>query len=592
LTYIRTLSQETTGKIAAGEIIERPENIVKELVENSLDAGATRIFLTVKNGGKKYIKIEDNGSGISAGEISLATQNYSTSKISDFKDIETIKTLGFRGEALASIRSVSRLTIASKSEKDNLGRKMIWEGEKLIKETPLPREVGATIIVERLFFNLPARMKFLSSDSAELRRISSLIQKFSLSFPDVGIVLNGNGREIISYNRSTLRERVEAVVGSGIFPNLNYFDTETDNLRLYGYTSSPEVTRGNRTLQYFFVNHRHIINKVMGYALRRAYESVIPYNRFPIAVLFLDIPPDMIDVNVHPTKSEIRFKNEKDIHSLVFSSIREIVKGKKTISFQSKVESVYKSIFPDDKETKKFTRELKHTTNPVTSIENYKYGKADNIDGGFVLRESPQSLFEENEEEKPFKSTKLYWQLHDSYILIQIRGAMVIIDQHAAHERILYNRAKNNIAGVNPTIQSLLFPATIELTHGEYKKFEDYSEILPRIGFEVEPFGMRTIIVRGIPAGVKNWNEGSLLRDILGEIGRDKTELEEILKRYACHSAIRFGQKLTNQEMESLVDQLFVTDYPFTCPHGRPTILRVNLSDLEKRFNRPSSTEE
>ncbi len=592
MTYIRTLSQETTGKIAAGEIIERPENIVKELMENSLDAGATRISLTVKNGGKKYIKIEDNGHGISAGEISLATRNYSTSKIVDFEDIENIKTLGFRGEALASIRSVSRLTIASKSEKDDVGREMIWEGEKLIKETPLPREVGATIIVERLFFNLPARMKFLSSDSAELRRISSLIQKLSLSFPEVGMTLKGNGRDIISYNPSTLNERVEAVIGSGIFRNLKYFDTEMDNLRLYGYTSSPEVTRGNRTLQYIFVNHRHVINKVMGYALRRAYESVIPYNRFPIAVLFLDIPPDMIDVNVHPAKSEIRFKNEKDIHSLVFSSIREIVKGKKTISFQSKVESVYKSIFPDEKVREKSKLEMRHAYNPVTSIENYRDAKTDGIDGGFVLRESPKSLFEENDVEKPFKSTKLYWQLHDSYILIQIRGAMVIIDQHAAHERILYNRAKKNIAGANPTIQSLLFPATIELTPGEYKKLEDYSDILPRIGFEVEPFGMRTIIVRGIPAGIKNWNEGSLLRDILGEIGRDKTELEEILKRFACHSAIRFGQKLTNQEMESLVDQLFATDYPFTCPHGRPTILRVNLSDLEKRFNRPASTEE
>jgi DNA mismatch repair protein MutL len=437
-------------------------------------------------------------------------------------------------------------------------------------------------------------MKFLSSDSTELRRISALVQKFSLSFPEVGMVLRGNGRDIISYHSSTLNERVEAVIGSRIFPDLNYFDIERDHFRLYGYVSSPEVTRGNRTLQFFFVNHRNIVSKVMVYALRRAYESVIPYNRFPVAVLFLEITPDLIDVNVHPTKSEIRFRNDKDIHSLIFSSVREIVKGKKTISFQDKVESVYRSIFPGEEKTEKFSSKTKQPLETVTSIENYRTDKMGSIDtgkGGGVLRESPESLFEKSGEESPFKSTKLYWQLHDSYILIQIRGGMVIIDQHAAHERILYNKAKMNLAGENPTIQSLLFPATIELTHGEYKKFEDYSEILPRIGFEVEPFGMRTIVVRGIPAGVKNWNEGLLLRDILGEIGRDKTELEEILKQYACHSAIRFGQKLNHQEMESLVDQLFATDYPFTCPHGRPTILRVNLSDLEKRFNRTALTE-
>ena len=598
MAFIKTLSEETAGKIAAGEIIEKPENIVKELIENSLDAGATRVSLIVQNGGKKYIKIKDNGVGIPANEIALATRNYSTSKISNFNDIEKIKTLGFRGEALASIKSVSRLTIISRHEKDDMGKEMVWEGNKLLKDIPVSREVGTTVIVERLFFNLPARMKFLSSDSAELRRISALVQKFSLSFPEVGMVLSGNGRDIISYNSSTLNERVEAVIGSRIFPYLNYFDIERDHFRLYGYVSSPEVTRGNRTLQHFFVNHRHIVSKVMGYALRRAYESVIPYNRFPVAVLFLEIPPDLIDVNVHPTKSEIRFKNDKDIHSLIYSSVREIVKGKKTVSFQEKVESVYRSIFPGEEEVEKVSGKTKQLSKTVTSIENYRTDKIGSIDigkGGGVLRESPESLFEksgeESGEERLFKSTKLYWQLHDSYILIQIRGGMVIIDQHAAHERILYNKAKMNLAGEKPTIQSLLFPATIELTPGEYKKFEDYSEILPRIGFEVEPFGMRTIVVRGIPAGVKNWNEGLLLRDILGEIGRDKTELEEILKQYACHSAIRFGQKLNHQEMESLVDQLFATDYPFTCPHGRPTILRVNLSDLEKRFNRTAFTE-
>ncbi|MDZ7859937.1 MAG: DNA mismatch repair endonuclease MutL [Candidatus Krumholzibacteriota bacterium] len=586
MASIKTLSEETAGKIAAGEIIERPKNIVKELIENSLDAGATKISITVKNGGKSYIEVKDNGVGIPQGEIAMATDNYSTSKISNFNDIENIKTLGFRGEALASIKSVSRLTIVSKSGGEDVGTKMVWKGDKFIERSPVPRKEGTTVISEQLFFNLPARMKFLSSDSAELRRITAFVQKFSLSFPQIGIVMNGNGREIFSFNPAELKDRTEDVFGSDIFRDLNYFDSESGRLRIFGYTSSAELTRGNRTLQHFFVNHRYVSNKVMGYALKRAYESVIPYNRFPVAVIFLEIPPDMIDVNVHPTKSEVRFKNERDIHSLIFSSIRNIVKGEKTISFQNKVESVYRSIFPAENESKNIRETGREESPSVTNIEYYKASKADGDMNDGVFRESPESLFEKGKDKSPFESTKLYWQLHDSYILIQIRGGMVIIDQHAAHERILYNQAKKNIAGDTPAIQSLLFPATIELTPGEYKKFEDYWEILPRIGFEVEPFGMRTIVVRGIPAGVKNWNEGLLLRDILGEIGRDKTELEEILKRFACHSAIRFGQKLTREEMENLVDRLFATDFPFTCPHGRPTILRVNLSDLEKRFNR------
>ncbi|HMA77491.1 MAG TPA: DNA mismatch repair endonuclease MutL [Candidatus Krumholzibacteriaceae bacterium] len=586
MASIKTLSEETAGKIAAGEIIERPKNIVKELVENSLDAGATKISITVKNGGKSYIRVEDNGIGIPQGEIALATDNYSTSKISSFNDIDNIKTLGFRGEALASIKSVSRLTIVSKSGSDDVGTKMVWEGNKPLEKSPVPRKEGTTVTSEQLFFNLPARMKFLSSDSAELRQITALVQKFSISFPQIGFIMNGNGREIFSYNPAELKDRIEDVFGSAIFRDLKYFDSESGRLRLFGYTSSAELTRGNRTLQHFFVNHRYVSSKVMGYALKRAYESVIPYNRFPVAVLFLEIPPDMIDVNVHPTKSEVRFKNDREIHSLVFSSIRNIVKGEKAISFQNKVESVYRSIFPAENESKNIRETGREQSSSVTNIDYYKASKSESDMNGGVLRESPESLFEKGKDKTPFESTKLYWQLHDSYILIQIRGGMVIIDQHAAHERILYNQAKKNLAGETPAIQSLLFPATIELTPGEYKKFEDYWEILPRIGFEVEPFGMRTIVVRGIPAGVKNWNEGLLLRDILGEIGRDKTEFEEMLKRFACHSAIRFGHKLTRDEMENLVDQLFATDFPFTCPHGRPTILRVNLSDLEKRFNR------
>ncbi len=581
MTRIQKLTPETTGKIAAGEVVERPFNVVKELIENSLDASATRIVLEIEGGGKRSIRIDDDGTGIAAEDLTRAVENYSTSKITSIDDIYRIRSLGFRGEALASINAVSRMTIRSMEEGAEVGREIHWVGGEIRSDGPFVRTVGTEILVEDLFFNLPARKKFLSSDASETRRIVAAVQGFALAWPQTAFVVRSNGREVLSFPAGTLEERVEMVLGPSVFPHLKQFSMTDGNIKVSGYASMPSMTKGTRASQFMFVNGRAVKDRLLGHAVRQAYQSIIPGDRFPIAVLMLDVPPDMLDVNVHPTKAEVRFENDRDIHRLVSSSIRGILE-EKTVSFQDKVESVYKSIFPRDHGSSE--------VDGVSTPDSYTEPEAGRSD--WLFQESPQPLFEKDSEKvRGQVSTGLYWQLHDSYIMIQIRGGMVIIDQHAAHERILYDQARRNVDGEKPAVQSLLFPATLELSPEEFDNFEKVVETLPGLGFEAEPFGMRTIIVRGIPAGVRNWDDGRLLRTILSDLGRGLPATDSILRSFACHSAVRAGEPLTLEEMESLTDQLFATEFPFTCPHGRPTMLRVEMRELEKRFQRTPKTE-
>ncbi len=581
MARIQKLAPETTGKIAAGEVVERPFNVVKELVENALDASATRIVLEIEGGGKRSIRIDDDGTGIAAGDIPMAVENYSTSKISKIEDIFRVRSLGFRGEALASINAVSRMTIRSMEEGMEVGREVRWAGGEQREDRPLVRKVGTEIIVEDLFFNLPARRKFLSSDASETRRIVSAIQGFALAWPGTAFVMRSNGRELLSFPAGTLEERVEMVLGPSVFPHLKPFSKSDGSLEVSGYVSMPSLTKGNRSSQFMFVNGRYVRDKLIGHAVRQAYQSIIPGDRFPVVVLMLETPPEMLDVNVHPSKAEVRFENERDVHRLVSSAVREALEDR-TISFRDKVESVYRSIFPEDNSS-----DTPAGKDPQGISRTAEPGRSD-----WLFQESPRPLFEKDGGGAHGQtSTGLYWQLHDSYIMIEIRGGMVIIDQHAAHERILYDKARRNLEGEKAIVQSLLFPATIELSPDEYDSFEKIVDTLPGLGFEAEPFGMRTIIVRGIPAGVRNWDDGRLLRTILADLGRGLPATDSILRSFACHSAVRAGERLTLEEMESLTDQLFATEFPFTCPHGRPTMLRVEMRELEKRFQRTPGTE-
>ena len=584
---IKKLNPDVSAKIAAGEVIERPSNVIKELIENALDAKATRISIELAEGGKSLIKIEDNGTGVPSAELPLAVESFSTSKISSVEDIFRVETLGFRGEALASIRAVSMLSIRSRWAAQEVGRELRYTPDAITGDVPCARTQGTEVTVESLFFNLPARKKFLRSAPSELRRIVAVIQGYALSFPETGFLLRENGKDILSYPPGSLRERVEIVLGGELSSSLVPIAYTLGRTRIHGFASQSDQTRANRYMQFYFVNRRFIRDRVLSHAVNQAYESLIPRDRFPAIVLFLDMPPDEVDVNVHPTKAEVRFRNEGEIHRLVLSALAEALQEKPS-SFAETVQTVYRSIFPGPPPDVDASRDEATGHSGVGAPWERALQDAGRGDQTFEFHEAPPSLFGEGTGSDLSTPGKLFWQLHQSFILIQIRGGLVIIDQHAAHERILFDRAKINLAGGRPVVQSLLFPATIELSPNEYERYEDLATVLTSLGFESEPFGIRSIIVRGIPAFVRNWNDGQLLAEILG--GEGRSGIDEFLKSYACRSAVKAGTKLTAAEMESLADQLFATDLPYTCPHGRPTMLRVSLGELERRFARTVST--
>jgi DNA mismatch repair protein MutL len=586
---IRKLPPEVSSKIAAGEVIERPSSVVKELVENSLDAGASRVTVELVDGGKSRIRVEDNGLGIPSSELPLASDSFSTSKIVSVDDIALARTLGFRGEALASIRAVSRLTLRSRTKEEDVGRAIAYQGEAVVSDEPHVRNAGTEIIVEDLFFNLPARKKFLRSGTAELRRIVAVLQGYALCFPETSFTLRADGRDILSYHSSNMEERIEAVLGSELFGHLLPIERAAGGTGVHGRVSAPNFTRANRYMQFYFVNRRYVKDRVLSHAVNRAYQSVIPSDRHPAAVLFLDVPPQEVDVNVHPTKAEVRFRNEGEIHRLVVESIGAALTGGAS-SLAAAVGSAYRAVIPEARPgvpPAGGEAEI-HPHGPQDRSEAVWLAEPAGGERTFELHEAPLSLFGGETSWGAFGPGRLYWQLHESFILIQIRGGMVIIDQHAAHERILFDAAKKALTRGRPVVQSLLFPATIELSPEEYERSEELRADLSSLGFEIEPFGPRSVIVRGIPAGVRNWSDGRLLQEILGGEGRGGTD--DFLKAYACHAAVKAGTALSMEEMENLADQLFATDLPYTCPHGRPTLLRVSLGELERRFARTVTT--
>jgi DNA mismatch repair protein MutL len=585
---IKKLPPDVSAKIAAGEVIERPSNVVKELIENSLDAGSTRLSIELVDGGKALVRVEDNGIGIPASELPLAVESFSTSKIAGIDDIAHVRTLGFRGEALASIRAVSNFTIRSRARTEEIGRELKYRGEEMLSDGPCARSSGTETVIENLFFNLPARKKFLRSGPSELRRTVGILQGYALSFPEVSFILKDGGRDILSYPTATIRERIEVVLGGELFSHLLPVDHASGTMSVHGFASVPDLTRANRYMQFYYVNRRFVKDRVISHAVNQAYQSRIAHDRFPAIVLFLDVPPEEVDVNVHPTKAEVRFRSDADIHRLVLAALDAALKGKAP-SFEATVASVYRSIFPGSAGGSALGVSSRGAVYPGADFSGPQGNPPEEAqhERAFEFHEAPLSLFGEGGTEGGFAPGRLYWQLHESFILIQIRGGMVIIDQHAAHERILFDAARNSVDSGKHAVQSLLFPATMELSPDEYQRYEELSGLLASLGFEIEPFGLRSIIVRGIPAGVRNWSDGRLLQEVLGGEGTSGTD--DFLKTYACRAAVKAGMKLSSEEMESLADQLFATDLPYTCPHGRPTMLRVSLGELERRFARTVS---
>jgi DNA mismatch repair protein MutL len=545
---IQVLPEDLINKIAAGEVVERPASVVKELLENSLDAQATRITVEVQNAGRKMIRVSDNGQGMTKKEVELAFQRHSTSKISKLEDLFNIQSLGFRGEALPSISSVSKMKIV-----------------------PNPSGAGVTVEVKDLFWNIPARKKFLKSPATEMGHIGNIVSKYTLAFPNVSFELISDGKPLLSSPGSgSLKDAAIAVYGVDLLKELVEGEFNFQFGKVHGLISRPTLTRIDKSYETFYVNRRYVRNFLLNRALEEGYRTLIPNNPYPVAILFIDIDPKQVDVNVHPTKREIKFVKTNE----VMQAIREFVG--KTLS-----------IVQSPKSDVNYNKDAGHWTGDV--------GQLLDVQSPMLRTEVRQHEVSNVLQEATLEVTAVQplfpiYQYKETYIICTDGEDLVLIDQHAAHERVLYDQLSRT-SNVQRR-QSLLIPENIELAPKEKTVLEENLENLNNLGFDLEEFGNNSYIIRSVPALAAKSSPKQLLQDLVSELqGLGKTaqldiKQENIRKLIACHSAIKAGDKLTAQEMNQLIKDLYTTENPLTCPHGRPTMFMITEEELKKRFGR------
>lgn len=605
---IRVLDNATIDRIAAGEVIERPASIVKEMVENALDAGARKITITMVEGGLTSLAIDDDGHGIAFDQLPLAFERHATSKIATAADIMQVGSFGFRGEALASIASVSRVKCVSRTADDATGGLIEIEGGEITRREPAPRNQGTTITISDLFYNTPARRKFMKSAQAEKRAIMKLMTQLALAHQDIRWLVKADGDVAMDLRpASSLTDRARDLLGASVMEHMTRFEAEKGGFSIGGLASRPTWTRGNREQQFIFINRRPVENRALSQAIVQAYREVVPAGKFPVVIAFLQVPGGEVDVNVHPAKTQVRLLLEREIFGMLKNALQDGLSLKSAVGMRP---------FSDrdiDRENSASPAQLaqaegdflrSHFQRGASAGYEHKgvpRGQGE-LFGASAMRPSAvgendgplaPSAHAMTPGDAPLHSAP-FWQLHRTYIVTQIRGGLVLIDQHNSHERILYNEAKialekGGTVGSVPT-QQLLFPAHLELSPGQVQAWQTHADQLSTMGFTIEPFGGQSILVQGIPASLKNWNEGRLLLDILDDLAWDDKPSQEnqvdLLASYACHAAVRAGEPLTLPEMQNLVDQLFATDTPLSCPHGRPTLIQFSLDELEKRFGR------
>lgn len=588
---IRVLPRDVISKIAAGEVIERPASVVKELVENSLDAGATRVEVEVRGAPQVYLSVEDNGCGMTHDEIRLALERHSTSKISTEADLSDIATLGFRGEALPSIAAVSRLEVSSQVEGASSGLLLQCDAGEVLGEEHTAISPGTRVIVRDLFHNLPVRRKFLRSPETEYRHVARFLEACALAHRGVFFKLARDGEVTLSVPPSSdMRDRASSVYGPGFAGGLIAVAGSEGNVQVDGLVGKPEATRSTRESMVFLVNGRWIASPMLVKAVRDAYGDLLPPGRFPSALLLVRVDPKLLDANVHPAKREVRFSSKAP----VFDTVR----GAITAALSEHAPELWpqgeggspaaKSRIP----AKQGSLGLQtgwHLEGRPGRAEHRSYPDGPEAPSRTHL-ERAMDLYREVEPESAEPGVVNLWQLHGSYIVGQIKHGLVIIDQHAAHERILYEAALKFMKEGSGGSQQLLFPQVMDLLSSEYDVLLEIHEHLQALGFDIRSMSRRSIAVYGIPETVRDWRDGQVLRDMIEEYastGRSGAEVfEEVAKSFACHAAVKAGQPLTLQEMNALVDELFATKVPHGDPHGRPTYLQIPLSELERRFGR------
>ncbi len=560
---ITILSPNVVSKIAAGEVVERPASVVKELVENSLDAGATRVSIEIKNGGMDLIRVTDNGSGISSEEIEIAFERHATSKITSEVDIEGICSLGFRGEALPTIASVAEVSVLTRHRDEMAGTSIQMLNGEVISKTSQGLPQGTIVAVKNLFLNVPARLKFLKSASTENGHISQLATQQSMAFPEVKFHLIMNRRDVLrTSGNGNLRDVLAEVYGLQTAQSM--LEVTGGEASVTGFISPSSISRSNRNYISLFVNRRWVQSRMLNYAVEEAYQGMLMTGKHPIVILNLYLPPGEIDVNVHPSKREIKFRNEREIFITVQKAVRETLVGFSPVSGISITPSL--------------------TVSP--SANSIPFPSTTGLISASY--DMPVSNHSHSEFLSPLPILRIIGQLQNSYIVAEGPDGLYMIDQHAAHERILFEKIKREYETHSVEVQGLLEPMSIDLTIQQAELIDYSDDILLEAGFTLEQFGERTYLLRAVPSFLKRQDIMPVLTEILDSLGTtQKTEWQErITASLACHGAIKAGQTLEQREIEELLRQLEQTSAPRTCPHGRPTMICLSSSHLEKEFGR------
>ncbi len=603
---IKILPESLANKIAAGEVVNRPESVVKELVENSIDAGAAQVEVVVKNAGKSLIQVIDNGEGMNEEDALLSIQRHATSKISSLDDLEAIRTFGFRGEALASIAAVSIFELRTKQKESELGTLLkIGEDSSITKEKGSFQQ-GTSISIKNLFYNTPARRNFLKSNQTELKHILETFKKISLSHPEVALKFYNDDDLIYDFISGSLNERMKSVFADNILDAVLFVNEPTEYISLNGFVTKPVYLRKSKGEQYFFLNNRFVQSKIISHAVFSAYENMMDKGDYPFFVLFLQIDPKRVDVNVHPSKLEVKFDDEREIYSFVNAVI------KKTIGSYDLVPAVSFQNTQSENESLRFQNFQRSSKEDFSDIP-FKRERTSALMGeeeidllfGNINKElrssSPQEVvttpFEEKHTEVYHESpssgleTPFIVLLHNKYILSQIKSGLMIIDAHVAHERILYELAIKSFEANIPFSQHLLFPQNVKLDPADYQLMIELEVYLTNLGFEIKYQAKNTILIVGIPSDLKIEHEVETLIGILHEFRKNEQlkQLEvrdNLAKSFSCKAAIKAGDRLTENEMRILVDKLFATSMPYVCPHGRPIVIKIPLEEFDKRFGR------
>lgn len=606
MDIIKLLPDNVANQIAAGEVVQRPASAVKELLENSIDAGATDIKLIVKDAGRTLIQVIDNGKGMSNTDARLSWERHATSKIKNSDDLFCIRTMGFRGEALASIAAISQVEMKTRRAEDDLGTQIIIEGSEAKSQEHIQCPAGTSISMKNLFYNVPVRRNFLKSNAVEFRHILEEFYRVTLAFPSIKFSLYHNDSEVYNLKSSAIRQRIMALFGNDYNERLVPVDEETTIIQVSGFICKPEYARKTRGEQYFFVNNRFIKSSYLHHAVQTAYKDLLPQDCFPTYFIFLEIDPQKVDINIHPTKTEIKFEDEKAIYAILKSSVQRSL-GRYNISptLDFEQEASFQAPLNPDRPIIPPTIKVDPTFNPfqpkwpstdnrpkqaelnLPSKNNWAWEK---LYEGFEKKdqEHPHEKTEQPNSEKPQEISHSFYQVQNSYILTSMKGGILVIDQQGAHERIQFERYASMLKNHTGVSQQLLFPVNLEYNAYECSLLTEMLEPLHSLGIDIHPFGSNSFVIHGVAPYMQETNLKDLMDSLIQEFANSHSLNDRnspLAKALARKTSIKRGQSLNQEEMESLVNELFACENSSISPTGKPTYFKLGMEDIEKRFS-------